>query len=58
MDSRQCLLVGPFESRLDTSCAELLAGDSECEFELERDLDSDLGLEPAGVRVRDYDEMK
>jgi hypothetical protein len=50
-DRKQCLLVGLFESRLNTNCAELLVGDSEGEFELEH---SDLGLEPAGVRVRDY----
>lgn len=52
MDGRRL----PFESRLDMTGAEVLV--AEREFELERDLESDMGIEPAGLRdrVREYSE--
>lgn len=54
MEGRRRLLLGPFEtfeSRLDRRCTEIWVGDWEHKFELERDLDPELGLEPAGDRV-------
>jgi hypothetical protein len=56
-EGRRRLLLGPFElfdSRLDKRCTETLVGYWEREFEVERDLDSELNLEPAGDRAGEY----
>jgi len=52
MDGKRRILVGASESRLDMSC--VLVGDREREFELERDPGFELGLKPAGDRLRKY----
>jgi len=57
MEGRRRLLLVPFESfesRLDRRCTEILVGNWEREFALERHLDPELSLEPAGDRAGEY----